>query len=751
MSQVMEPPAGRPCRDTRWESVGPNHISGAIRQVLVDPTDSGRLYAASANGGVWRLDDLADYPDGQVWRPLTDRLPDIRARAVAVAPGDGRVVYFANSLKRLRAAPPVVLSEIYRSANRGVTWRAVHGPGMGVVHRLAVHPANAAVVFAATSTGLWRQNAAAPGSWTNTFPDDCLDVALDPDDSSILYLGVRNRGLFKSFTSGADWTPAPILPFDPAAAGGNRRATLVALGVRNADGSPQTPATRTVAVRFGNELCLSHTAGEGALPFSRHVPTREVPNPSPPPATVDRAPDDLNGGSIRRSDTDPRFASEWANCLAVDPFDPQHVLMGSVTLLETRDGGVTWRAVSTPHEDQQSVSFDATRRGVVYLASDGGVFSSVDGGATWPTMGLADTMPAPNRGLNLAMGLVTSELDRSYVRAGRAVAAIDHTGFVLSDDLSDRWQFLFNRPDRSARHAHENGFVYPCPASPDRCYVINTRVTDDPTGVTLRLAQLDFTRTGGLVDPPAFSFLSPLRASLPGDNGAYKPEDHIYLENLPGPFAAQVDVATGERLLLFGAESTPAVGGFSVQSLRLAAAGTTVTAAATEVVSAEPFFALTFAPGAPGRAFAITRSGTLFERDFSTPGPFAASAALALGPGDLFVSRLVAVHGADLRLFALTQHALHRLVHRPGAAWATLVSWPDPDETLLSLTAQPGRDGTLFLGTNRGVYLSEDDGLTWRPFNTALPSVAVTELTFDQGSLCAATFGRGLWRCRPCT
>lgn len=199
---VLEPQADRPCRQARWENVGPTHISGAMRQVLVDPTDRRRLYAAAANGGVWRLDDVGQYPAGQVWRPLTDALPKIRFRAVAVAPSDGTVVYAANSVKRLRTTPRRVFSEIYRSDDRGSTWEAVHGAGMGVVHRLVVHPAHAGIVFAATSTGLWRQNATTPGTWTRLRQADCLDVALDPNDSSIVYLGVRALGIFKSFTSG---------------------------------------------------------------------------------------------------------------------------------------------------------------------------------------------------------------------------------------------------------------------------------------------------------------------------------------------------------------------------------------------------------------------------------------------------------------------------------------------------------------------------------------------------------------------
>ena len=239
-------------------------------------------------------------------------------------------------------------------------------------------------------------------------------------------------------------------------------------------------------------------------------------------------------------------------------------------------------------------------------------------------MSLPHVTPAAERGLNLAKGLVTSELRQTVVRGGGAVAAIDHTGFVLGDDVDARWQFLFKRPDSSDRHIHERSFVYPCPADGNRYYILNLRKEDDPTGVTQRIAQADFTRTNGLVDPPALTFLSPRRAALP-DVGTYFPEDQIYRHHLPGPFTARFSAASGERLLLFGAIG-PAAGDFTIQSLRLAAAGTTVIQEVQEITSREPFFALTFVPTDPDRAFAITSSGELFERDFSTPGPFTPSA-----------------------------------------------------------------------------------------------------------------------------
>jgi hypothetical protein len=334
------------------------------------------------------------------------------------------------------------------------------------------------------------------------------------------------------------------------------------------------------------------------------------------------------------------------------------------------------------------------------------------------------------------------------VRKGRAIAMIDHTGFVLTEDFAGRWQFLFNSADNSARHAHESSLVFACPTSLDRYYILNLRSGDDPTGVTGRLAQLDFTRTNGLVDPPALSFLSPLAAALP-TLANFFPEQVVYRQHLPGPFAARFSRSAGERLLLFGSGSAAA--GFTIQSLRLPTNGTTVTQAAQEGAHpTEPFLAMTFVPNDPDRAFAISAGGELFERDFSVAGAFSAVNQWILQAGDLFVSRLLPVTRPSLQIYALSQSAIGRF-DDDTRTWSTVHVWPDPEETLMSLAAHPTREGTLFLGTSRSVYLSETGGDAWIPYASGLPNVPVTELTFDQGWLYAATYGRGLWRCSPCT
>jgi hypothetical protein len=57
----------------------------------------------------------------------------------------------------------------------------------------------------------------------------------------------------------------------------------------------------------------------------------------------------------------------------------------------------------------------------------------------------------------------------------------------------------------------------------------------------------------------------------------------------------------------------------------------------------------------------------------------------------------------------------------------------------------PVRRGLLYLGTERGVAFSRDDGATWSPLKLNLPTVAVHDLVVKDDKLVVGTHGRSVW------
>src|SRR5208283_5018456 len=84
-----------------------------------------------------------------------------------------------------------------------------------------------------------------------------------------------------------------------------------------------------------------------------------------------------------------------ARALATDPFNPDHILMGSGggALLESVDGGRHWKhfaQLGPGHELMlENIAFDRTSAGSIYAAgwsitgSGGGFYLSRDGGQSW--------------------------------------------------------------------------------------------------------------------------------------------------------------------------------------------------------------------------------------------------------------------------------------------------------------------------------------------------------------------------------
>jgi hypothetical protein len=57
----------------------------------------------------------------------------------------------------------------------------------------------------------------------------------------------------------------------------------------------------------------------------------------------------------------------------------------------------------------------------------------------------------------------------------------------------------------------------------------------------------------------------------------------------------------------------------------------------------------------------------------------------------------------------------------------------------------PARQGLLFAGTERGVFVSFDDGDHWQPLQLNLPATSMRDLQIYGSDLIVATHGRGFW------
>ncbi len=57
----------------------------------------------------------------------------------------------------------------------------------------------------------------------------------------------------------------------------------------------------------------------------------------------------------------------------------------------------------------------------------------------------------------------------------------------------------------------------------------------------------------------------------------------------------------------------------------------------------------------------------------------------------------------------------------------------------------PEKEGLLFAGTEYGLFVSFNDGASWKIFQQNLPVTPITDLKIHRRDLVLATMGRGFW------
>lgn len=679
--QILEEPgpSGPVCTDSGWVSMGPLDLSGCIRQVVVDPSESNRIYAAAYNGGVWVLDDVNNYPT-TIWRPLTDQLENLQMRSIAVSRSNNSVIYAANRL-----------GFMYRSEDRGSNWVRSSNTNLGNVRKILIHPSEHQIVFVASNTGFYISLDGGT-TWPTSYSGDILDAAMDPLDSSIIYIAERNVGILKTHTLGFG-------PWENVLAWSEANTPVssmikIALGVRDSEGNIQLNSDRTIAVKFGNEVFVSNHGGSGSWESKGK-----------------------RGGN---------GYGDWCHAIAIDPFNSDIILAGQQELYRTNDGGENWTQVATyyrPHEDQQSIDFDPNNSGIVYLANDGGVFRSTDSGSTWyeEDSSITDEIAIQR---SLVLGLVTAEFYRVGVQSTHAVGNLFHSGIIASSDLSSgSWRGIEG-------HAWEWNYVYSDPKRLGRYYVFHSKLSRrrfPSTGTD------DFTKYGEFAPYTRGVSTSKVVGAIAVDT---RSDSNTIL------VGAHDDPNTNEGYRLMITKEG--------HKEPFREDGGTITNLPSWSVAidndTEPIVSVLFAPSSPGKALAISNSGKIFSKDevndagsWDEPGRWVTTGV-----------RQLAINSAnDRHLYAITSTRFARS-DDGGSTWQEFGDTTLPSSEFNSLVAHPTNSNILYLGADNGVYISLDEGETWAPYDDQLPNAEILQIFWDNGHLYAVTHGRGLWRRKPC-
>jgi hypothetical protein len=396
-----------------WSNIGPlktNHVqngvlltvtdSGRARTILPHPTDPNIVYFLTSSGGLWKTTDFQkNKPD---WVSLTDGVITTSGGAVAFGrTPDTLYLGLGDPFDGNAAAGAYVL----KSTDGGNTWgpavRLLFGStSAGSVRDLKVDTSGPTdVVLVATDIGLFRS---ANGGTTFTLNLSLpliyvtpVGAFLQPEWSIVNtskgwvvsteapVVGVAATAatdgvgkLAVSTDQGATWQALAALTETFPAPTGTVKAGRITLGV-GAPGDASVYAF-TATQRDGSQLDLFRSTDGGAnwTPVGLRSKTPLNPNPDAPSMN-------LMGGQ-----------AFYNQMLLVDPNDSNRntvFIGGQLSSAKSVDGGATWSVLADwlglfkmpyVHADYHSAAIVPATKQVIF-GSDGGMFVSNDGGATW--------------------------------------------------------------------------------------------------------------------------------------------------------------------------------------------------------------------------------------------------------------------------------------------------------------------------------------------------------------------------------
>jgi uncharacterized repeat protein (TIGR01451 family) len=393
------PPPGPTTFSGTWSAMGPNPIVQIARSDNTAMAVSGRIGAlavrkngqfilGAAQGGIWTYN-----PTTKVWTNRTDNLPSLSTGALAVAPSNDLIVYDGTGEGAL-SGDSYFGNGILKSTDGGFTWAHVSGDFFaGVsISRLAVDPTNENHVYAAvlrgrggarrvsppvhSTYGLWESTNGGV-SWTllKAAPAVSLgatDVRLDPQTPTTLYASFWSDAIYKSTDAGATW--APIMTGLPANADFAAGLTRFNLGLSHPLGTSAVLYTGFDWV----DTAGGHHKARLFKSINQGASWAELPT----------------GGATAADSVLDYCTSQcfYDNVVEADPTNPDIVFAGgsfgyglspqSGGIFRSIDGGATWKNMGwNQHPDFHALAFDPNNSAKVLIGSDGGVwYSTARGG-----------------------------------------------------------------------------------------------------------------------------------------------------------------------------------------------------------------------------------------------------------------------------------------------------------------------------------------------------------------------------------
>jgi len=693
-------------QDLHWRMIGPFR-GGRTRAAVGVPSQPNVFYMAQVDGGVWKTTD-----SGRTWQPIFDGQPTQSIGDIAISESNPNVIYVASG-EGLRRPDLSIGDGIYKSTDGGKTWTHLGLREGQAIPAIRVDPKNPDRVFAAVlghpygpnkERGIFRSTDGGQ-TWQNVLykgenVGGC-DVEIDPSNPNVIYacmwesrLGPSEDnnefsgtagGLFKSSDGGNTWTKLTKgLPE-------NLEQVNVAI-------APSRPSRLYASISTTQPTEYETDKGTG----------------------VYRSDD--GGESWVRITDDPRPAMKiGGGDLAVPVVDPKNadvVYSASIVAQKSTDGGKTWQSWrgAPGGDDYQNLWINPNDPNIILLVSDQGAIVTQNGGATWsswfnqPTAQLYHVVADNSFPYKVCSGqqesgsvCISSRGNDGEItqREWHPVGVIEY-GYAAPDPLDTNIVFGAGRTEVSKYHW-------------------NTGQIQNISPIPVKDPKYRATRT----EPIVFS---------PIDRHTMFYAANVVFKTIDGGEHWQ---AISPDLSRPAPGIPPSVGAMAADNKRAAKTRGAVYALAPSFKDINTIWA-----GTDDGFVWVTRDGGKNWTNITPP---------QMGPWNK-VTQIEASHfdgnSAYVSVSRFRIDDLHPFIfrtHDGGKTWQQITVGIPDDEPVDTVREDPVRKGLLFAGTEKGVWVSFDDGDHWQPLQLNLPHTSMRDLWIKDNDLIVATHGRGFW------
>ncbi len=349
--------------DLRARHIGPAIMSGRVIDLELHPTNPRIIYAGTAGGGVWKSND-----GGATFNPIFEEYCQ-SIGAVAIDPSDPDNTVYVGTGEIWTRNSVSIGDGLYKTTDGGATWNKLGFEKSERIANIIINPNNPNELYVGVLGALWSdsdqrgvyKSEDGGASWTQILYDGpatgCADLAMDPTNPNILYASMWEfRRTPWSFNSGG----AKSALYKSEDGGAN--------WTKIHQGFPKGKLGRLAIAIAPSQPNILYTVIEAEEKDKKGLYRS-----------------DDGGATWKQSNNDFGITVRpfYFSRIVVDPKNPDIIVKGGLSGSISRDGGKTFKNLGYMHSDIHDVVFGVKDSDHLFAATDGGVYRSWNGGTTF--------------------------------------------------------------------------------------------------------------------------------------------------------------------------------------------------------------------------------------------------------------------------------------------------------------------------------------------------------------------------------